>query len=101
MNKQILVQFRVEEQLKVEAARLFETLGLDLPTAIRMFLVRSLFERGLPFEVKIPKQIPISREEGWAAFEELREQAADVPEMTLDEINAEIAAVRAERKAKN
>ena len=101
MNKQILVQFRVEEQLKVEAARLFETLGLDLPTAIRMFLARSLFERGLPFEVKIPEQIPISREEGWAAFEELREQAADVPEMTLDEINAEIAAVRAERKAKN
>lgn len=52
------------------------------------------------FEVKIPKQTTvISREEGWTAFEELRKQVADVAEMSLEEINAEIAAVRAERRA--
>lgn len=44
----------------------------------------------------------VSLEEGWAAFERMREQvqAAGVPEMTLDEINAEIAEARAERKAR-
>ena len=33
----------------------------------------------------------ISRADAWHAFEELRKQAADVPEMSLDEINAEIS----------
>lgn len=40
----------------------------------------------------------VTRAEARRAFYELREQASDVPEMTLDEINAEIAEVRAERK---
>ena len=40
----------------------------------------------------------ITRAEAKNAFYELREQAADVPEMSLDEINAEISAVRAKRR---
>ena len=32
------------------------------------------------------------------AFEDLRTQAANLPEMTLEEISAEISAARAERK---
>ena len=39
----------------------------------------------------------ISRSDAWNAFLELRQQAADVPEMSLDEINAEIAAVRSKK----
>lgn len=38
------------------------------------------------------------RTEAKNAFHELRRQPANVPEMSLDEINAEILAVRAERK---
>ncbi len=34
------------------------------------------------------------------AFEEMRKQAADVPEMSLEEINEEIRATRADRKAR-
>ena len=99
MSEQVLVQFRADKALKNEVSHIFESLGLDLSTALRMFLVRSLFVKGLPFDVRLPNP-PISRTEAWAAFQELREQAADVPEMSLDEINAEIAAVRAERRAK-
>ena len=40
----------------------------------------------------------ISRADAWHAFEELRKQAANVPEMSLDEINAEISAARDERR---
>ena len=39
-----------------------------------------------------------SRAEAKNAFHELRRQAADIPEMSLDEINAEITDVRSERK---
>lgn len=31
---------------------LFERLGLDLPTAIRIFLKKSVAENGVPFELK-------------------------------------------------
>lgn len=41
---------------------------------------------------------PISRGKARKAFHALREQAADLPEMTLEEINAEIAEVRKARK---
>lgn len=40
----------------------------------------------------------VTRAEGLEAFEKLREQATDVPEMSLDEINAEIAEVRKNRR---
>lgn len=53
--------------------------------------------KGLPFEAMLPETI-ITRAEAKNAFYGLREQTADVPEMSLDEINVEISVVRAERK---
>lgn len=97
MAEQVLVQFRADKLLKQEATEIYESLGMDLPTAFRMFMKRSVMEKGLPFEAKLP-EATITRSEAKNAFYALREQAADVPEMSLDEINAEIAAVRAERK---
>ena len=47
-----LVQFRVDENVKKEAAALFESLGLDLSSALRMFLVRSIKEGGVPFDMR-------------------------------------------------
>ena len=48
-------------------------------------------------QLKLPEQT-ITRTEAKKAFYELRKQASDVPEMSLDDINAEIMAVRSERK---
>ena len=42
----------------------------------------------------------VTRSEALNAFEQLRAEAAGVPEMSLEEINEEIAAVRAERRAR-
>lgn len=76
MAEQVLVQFRADKALKHEVAEIYERLGMDLT---------------------LPEQT-ITRAEAKNAFHELRRQAADVPKMSLDEINAEIMAVRAERK---
>ena len=46
MAEQVLVQVRVDKKLKEEVSEIYEMLGLDLPTAFRMFLVRSKLERG-------------------------------------------------------
>ena len=98
MAEQVLIQFRADKELKQEVVEIYESLGMDLPTALRMFLYKSKLERGLPFEATLPEK-NITRAEARKAFYELRRQAANLPEMTLDEINAEIAEVRAERKA--
>ena len=100
MSEQVLVQFRADKLLKQEVTEIYEALGMDLPTAFRMFMKRSILERGLPFEAKLPEDT-ITRADGINAFHELRKQLADVPEMSLEEINAEIAQIRAERKAKS
>lgn len=59
-----------------------------------------LIQLGMPFSAKLP-ETSISRAEAWEAFKELRRQVADLPEMSLEEINAEIAAVRAGRRQKD
>lgn len=96
MAEQVLIQFRADKTLKQDVAEIYEALGMDLPTAFRMFMIRSKIARGLPFEATLPEST-ITRAEAKRAFYALREQAADVPEMSVDEINEEILAVRAER----
>lgn len=98
MAEQALVQARVDKDLKQEVAEIYEALGMDLPTAIRMFFVRSKMARGIPFETTLPKEV-VTRTEALNALNALFEQAADVPEMSLEEINAEITDARNARRA--
>ena len=97
MAEQVLIQFRADKALKQEVTEIYEKLGMDLPTAFRVFMAKSKMVKGLPFEATLPEQT-ITRAQAKNAFYELRRQAADVPEMSLEEINAEISAARAERK---
>ena len=87
-----LVQIRVDEDLKNEATDIFERLGLDLPTAIRVFLKKSVEESGIPFNLKIDKNKKVSLKQGQKAFKQLRKEAKKngLQDMNLDEINAEI-----------
>lgn len=50
MNNTVL-QIRVDEELKNNANLVLENIGLDLSTAIRMFLNRTVLANGLPFEI--------------------------------------------------
>ena len=67
-----LVQFRVEEEVKKEAAALFEELGLDLSTALRMFLVRSIKEGGIPFDMKLDETLLEAKRNAFRAEHEGR-----------------------------
>ena len=98
MSEQALIQFRVDKELKQEAAEICDALGTDLPTVFRMCMKQMKIVRGIPFSTRLPEGM-VTREEALRAFDAMRRQAADVPEMTLDEINAEISASRAARKA--
>ena len=50
MNNTVL-QIRVDEDLKNNANMVLEDIGLDLSTAIRMFLNKTVTLNGLPFEI--------------------------------------------------
>ena len=94
-----LLQVRVEDSLKDEAAQVFERLGVDTSTAVRMFLKRVIMENGIPFRMTLPKT-PYNAERGYRAMLEIGEASEKngLSDMTLDEINAEIEASRCKRK---
>ena len=94
-----LIQVRVEDSLKDEAAQVFEKLGIDTSTAVRMFLKRSIMENGIPFKMTLPKE-PYRAEKGYRAMVELNEESEKngLADMSLEEINAEIESSRLERK---
>ena len=97
MAEQVLIQFRADRTLKNEVSEIYEALGMDLPTALRVFMVKSKQQRGLPFDAVLPEK-EITRAEALKAFAELRSQAAVVPEMSLQEIDDEISEARKERR---
>ncbi|MCI8609004.1 MAG: hypothetical protein HFE73_05125 [Firmicutes bacterium] len=57
MAEQVLIQFRADKALKQEVAEIYERLGMDLPTAFRMFMTKSKMVRGLPFEATLPEEM--------------------------------------------
>ena len=49
------INIRVDNNLKKEASELFNDLGLNLSTAINIFLTQCVKEQAIPFEIKQPK----------------------------------------------
>lgn len=52
------VQIRIDENLKKQATELFSQLGIDMSSAINIFLKQCVMRGGLPFEVVIPQYKP-------------------------------------------
>lgn len=93
-----VMQFRVDDELKAQATAVCENLGIDLPTALRIFMKRTVIANGIPFSMTLPKQ-EYRATRGVLAMRQLGEEAQrnGTAEMTLEEINAEIDAARRER----
>ncbi len=72
----------LDENVKEKAKEIYKRYGVNLSEAINMFLVQSVLERGLPFEMKIPNDETINAmneiREGKTesiSFEKLQEEA--------------------------
>ncbi len=88
-----LIQFRTEEVSRIKAMEICERLGIDLQTYMRMCISRLIQENGIPFSMKLDdlpdnKAIRAMKSAGRIAEEN------DIADMSLDEINAEIAEAR-------
>lgn len=91
-----VLQIRIDEELKNQASAVFTELGIDISTAIRMFLKKSVMVGGIPFETKLNE----STLNSILAVDKMRtisEQNRN-SNMSLEDINDEIKKVRMERK---
>ena len=90
------LQIRIDDNLKEQAVALFDRLGLDLPTAVRIFLKKAVSENGVPFELKDTPRVSVK---GLEVMTAINNKAIDdgVAGMTEEEIEMEIAAARAKR----
>ena len=48
----VSAQIRIDADVKAQSMALFQNLGLDLSTAVNVFLRQCLIHRGLPFRVR-------------------------------------------------
>ena len=60
MANEATISFRTDPRVKRQAKELFESMGLDLSTALNMFLRQSLFDNGMPF--RATREHPLNTE---------------------------------------
>lgn len=87
-----LVQFRVDEDLKLQASVICNKIGIDLQSYLRMCLARIVSENGIPFSMRLDENNNV----GISAMRRAQRIAEQrgISDMSLDEINAEIAKAR-------
>jgi DNA-damage-inducible protein J len=57
------VNIRIDDTLKDQADSLFEELGMNMSTAVNVFIRQTLRERGIPFAITVAESEPLYGEE--------------------------------------
>ena len=80
-----MLQVRIDDDLKNRASALFNELGIDLSTAVRIFFMKCLAVGGLPFEMNVNN----TTIKFLAALESAGKTSKELgnDKMTLDQIN--------------
>ncbi len=77
------INISVDEKIKDEAQELFESMGLNMSTAINVFLTQSVAENRIPFEIK--QKIP--NDTTLAAIEEVEDMIKHKTGETFNSFN--------------
>lgn len=81
-----LIQVRIDQTLKNDAEVLFNDLGMDIPSAVRIFFRQALLHNGLPFPVTRPEPF-YSRSNMEALGESIRQlESGNVVIKTAEEL---------------
>ena len=60
MASSTMIHVRIDEQIKKKAAKTLEAMGLSLSDAVRVFRVRVVAEKQMPFSLKVPNAETLS-----------------------------------------
>ena len=96
---------RIDRDLKEEADQIFSLLGMNLTTAITIFVRQAVRQKKIPFEISLYPEndrISVAMRDAMAASERIWQNSVrnGTDKLTLEEINAEIAEARAARKTR-
>lgn len=96
---QATISIRVDQSLKKNFDTLCEDFGISTTAAINLFIKTVVRERRIPFEIRSETETQ-KRQNALDAFASMRASVAEagIPEMSLDEINAEIKEARNARR---
>ena len=75
-----VIRSRIDSSIKLEAQALLERFGLTMSEAIRLFLHQVVIEKGLPFQVKLPKAEALEHDRWFRSQVEAALVEADKPE---------------------
>ncbi len=94
---------RMDNQQKAQFDKLCEQFGMSANTAVNIFVKAVIRSKSIPFSIKAQENDCGTAMKAQEVFNQIRTVAetSDSPEMTLDEINAEIAEVRRLKKRSN
>ena len=95
---QTAMTVRIDNQQKAKFDSLCEQFGMSANTAINIFVRQVIRLRRIPFIISAAEPDEDIRAQAIQTIKEIREDAQNRPELTLDEINAEINAVREARR---
>jgi DNA-damage-inducible protein J len=97
------LSIRIDRDLKNEADLIFNEMGMNLTTAITIFIKQAVRQKKIPFEIALNTSYnrSVSLTDAQAAVERIRENAElnGTANMSMEEIDAEIKTARAERRA--
>jgi len=98
------LSIRIDRGLKDEADKVFNEMGMNLTTAITIFVRQAVRQKKIPFEIALNTghDKNISLLDAMAASERIWESAVrtGLVQMSMEDIDAEIKEARAERKAR-
>ena len=97
------LSIRMDRELKDEADQIFNSLGMNLTTAITVFVRQAVRQKKIPFEIALypedERKNALMREAMSASNRIWQNSARNgTDKLTLEQIDAEIAEARAERK---
>lgn len=90
---------RMDALQKAQFDSLCEQFGMSANTAINIFVKAVIRTESIPFNIESKQTKEEDIKKGIEAIRSMRETAQQYPELTLEEINAEIDAVRSSKKA--
>jgi len=91
-----IIQVRVDEETKKQANDVFNKIGVDMSTAIRMFLKKCINVKGIPFFPDVTNETEQNITTRQRIYGDTEFRGFD--DINLDDINEAIKKVRKEKK---
>ncbi len=79
------IAVRVDDQLKKEATELFNELGLDMSTAIKLFLKQSVLTKSIPFKIALDEYSKEEVEQAKKEIQRLVKEKSEVVNLDFNE----------------